>query len=67
MTEQNQAEEKNLQAQAAEPHYEGRETYDMDIDRMVNEGLGGGNVSMQNGLIAESTTDTMTSEWEGKE
>ena len=38
---------------------EGRDNYFMDIDRMVNEGLGGGIVSMQNGLIDESTTDTM--------
>ncbi|WP_168123926.1 hypothetical protein [Paenibacillus sp. HB172176] len=38
---------------------EGRDSYDMDIDRMVNEGLGGGNVTLHNGLIAESTTDTM--------
>lgn len=41
---------------------EGREDYFMDIDRMVNEGLGGGYVSPQNGLIEESTTDTMMSE-----
>lgn len=40
--------------------YEGRDTYDMDIDRMVNEGLGGGQVSDQNGLIEESTVHTMT-------
>jgi hypothetical protein len=31
----------------------------MDIDRMVNEGLGGGQVSEQNGLIGETTTNTM--------
>ncbi|RJE88870.1 hypothetical protein D3P07_12960 [Paenibacillus sp. 1011MAR3C5] len=43
----------------AEPFLEGRDTYDMDIDRMVNEGLGGGQVTIHNGLIAESTTDTM--------
>jgi hypothetical protein len=49
----------------AEPHNEGREVYDMDIDRMVNEGLGGGNVTLHNGKIDESTTDTMSSEWEG--
>lgn len=41
-------------------HYEGRDAYDMDIDRMVNEGLGGGQVSDQNGLIEESTVHTMT-------
>jgi hypothetical protein len=51
--------------QAAEPRHEGREDYFMDIDRMVNEGLGGGNVTLQNGLIDESTTDTM--EVEAKE
>ncbi|MDF2683893.1 MAG: hypothetical protein K0R47_5083 [Brevibacillus sp.] len=39
---------------------EGRDAYDMDIDRMVNEGLGGGQVSDQNGLIEETTVDTMT-------
>lgn len=31
----------------------------LDIDRMVNEGLGGGHVTCDNGLIEESTTDTM--------
>ncbi|RJX39435.1 hypothetical protein D3P09_08355 [Paenibacillus pinisoli] len=45
--------------QKPEPYLEGRDTYDMDIDRMVNEGLGGGQVTIHNGLIAESTTDTM--------
>ncbi|SFL72272.1 hypothetical protein SAMN03159341_1097 [Paenibacillus sp. 1_12] len=39
---------------------QGREDYFMDIDRMVNEGLGGGNVTLSNGHIGESTTDTMT-------
>lgn len=39
--------------------HQGRENYFMDIDRMVNEGLGGGVVSINNGLIEESTTDTM--------
>ncbi|USG68546.1 hypothetical protein NDK47_24515 [Brevibacillus ruminantium] len=43
-----------------EKYTEGREDYDMDIDRMVNEGLGGGQVMDQNGLIEETTTDTMT-------
>lgn len=36
---------------------EGKDAYDMDIDRMINEGLGGGNVTLHNGLITESTTD----------
>ncbi|GEB33323.1 MULTISPECIES: hypothetical protein [Brevibacillus] len=39
---------------------EGRDSYDMDIDRMINEGLGGGIVSDQNGLIEETSVDTMT-------
>jgi hypothetical protein len=38
---------------------EGRNERFMDIDRMVNEGLGGGTVTMHNGLIEETTTDTM--------
>ncbi|WP_308636312.1 hypothetical protein [Paenibacillus silvisoli] len=42
--------------------HEGRDDYFMDIDRMVNEGLGGGQVTLNNGLIAESTTDTMEQE-----
>lgn len=47
---------------AADRKHEGRDDYFMDIDRMVNEGLGGGNVTLQNGLIDESTTDTMDQE-----
>ncbi|MGG1660961.1 hypothetical protein [Brevibacillus sp. NRS-1366] len=39
--------------------HEGRDAYDMDIDRMINEGLGGGVVSDQNGLIEETSVDTM--------
>lgn len=39
--------------------HEGKDVYDMDIDRMINEGLGGGQVTLQNGLISETTTDTM--------
>lgn len=31
----------------------------MDVDRMVNEGLGGGYVTEDNGLIEQTTTDTM--------
>ncbi|MED4602886.1 hypothetical protein P9314_19815 [Paenibacillus validus] len=38
---------------------EGRDSHFMDIDRMINEGLGGGNVTLHNGLIDDSTTDTM--------
>lgn len=39
---------------------ESRDEAFMDIDRMVNEGLGGGQVMVQNGLIEETTTDTMS-------
>ena len=38
---------------------EGRDQYFMDVDRMISEGLGGGNVTMDNGLIEETSTDTM--------
>ncbi|WP_135554918.1 hypothetical protein [Paenibacillus cymbidii] len=41
---------------------EGRDSHFMDIDRMINEGLGGGNVTLHNGLIEETTTDTMKQE-----
>ncbi|MNZ70720.1 hypothetical protein D3C78_890680 [compost metagenome] len=41
---------------------EGRDDCFMDIDRMVNEGLGGGNVTLQNGLIDDTTTDYMEPE-----
>ncbi|MCR8659525.1 hypothetical protein [Paenibacillus endoradicis] len=37
----------------------GREHYDMDVDRMVNEGLGAGYVTEHNGLVDETTTDSM--------
>ncbi|MBD2847144.1 hypothetical protein IDH44_18245 [Paenibacillus sp. IB182496] len=43
----------------SEGRVEGRDVYDMEIDRMVNEGLGGGQVTVHNGLIEETTTDTM--------
>lgn len=38
---------------------EGRKTAFMDIDRMVNEGLGGGVISKHNGWIDDSTTEEM--------
>ena len=44
---------------SATNEYEGRESYDMDVDRMVNEGLGGGYVTEHNGLVDETTTDSM--------
>lgn len=31
----------------------------IDVDRMVNEGLGGGTVSPHNGYIGDSTADPM--------
>lgn len=36
-----------------------REGHFVDIDRMVNEGLGGGNVTIDNGLIEESIGSTL--------
>jgi hypothetical protein len=44
----------------AESDDQGREANFMDVDRMVNEGLGGGTVNLQNGYIGDSTTDTMS-------
>lgn len=50
------ASESNL---SQDTNNEDRDDCYMDIDRMINEGLGGGNVTMQGGLIEHSTTDTM--------
>ena len=48
------------QNRARDGDFEGRAEAEMDIDRMVNEGLGGGFVSpVKNGKIGETTTDTM--------
>ncbi|TXK76034.1 hypothetical protein [Paenibacillus sp. N3.4] len=44
---------------AKDLNHEGKDDHFMDIDRMINEGLGGGNVTIQGGLIDASTTDTM--------
>lgn len=44
--------------EAPDLYFEGRSEYEMDIDRMVNEGLGGGYVTEHNGLIEHTTTDT---------
>lgn len=38
---------------------QGRDTHFMDIDRMINDGLAGGLVTKHNGLIGETSTDTM--------
>lgn len=43
----------------AQSDHEGREEMFLDIDRMVNEGLGGGTVTDQNGWIGDTTVDTM--------
>lgn len=37
-----------------DPYLEGRDEYFVDIDRMINEGLGGGQVTTDNGLIADT-------------
>lgn len=47
--------------------HEGRAEYDMDVDRMINEGLGGGTVTIHNGLIEETSVDTMTDKREDDE
>lgn len=39
--------------------HEGKEDAEMDIDRMINEGLGGGQVTMNNGLVGHTSVDTM--------
>ncbi|MFS0723883.1 hypothetical protein [Paenibacillus sp. 1P07SE] len=49
----------NRQTRPLEEDHEGRKAYEMDIDRMVNEGLGGGQVTRDNGLIDETTVNTM--------
>lgn len=44
-------------AKEKDSNYEGRDEYFMDIDRMVNEGLGGGRVTYNDyhtGLIEEA-------------
>jgi len=33
--------------------FEGRDEFDMDVDRMVNEGLGGGQVTLHNGWVPD--------------
>lgn len=49
--------------QVQDSKHEGRDEKFMDIDRMVNEGLGGGNVTMDNGFIGNTTTDSMDDEF----
>ncbi|MED5015984.1 hypothetical protein P9847_01555 [Paenibacillus chibensis] len=38
------------------------ESHMFDIDRMVNEGLGGGEITADNGYIGDSTTDAIVAE-----
>lgn len=49
----------NEASSANDDQYGNRDEQFMDIDRMVNEGLGGGTVTVHNGLIEDTTTDTM--------
>lgn len=52
----NQGNEPNTKKDA---RFEGRSEFDMDVDRMINEGLGGGRVTIHNGLITGTTTEAM--------
>lgn len=38
------------------------ESHMFDIDRMINEGLGGGEITSDNGFIGDSTVDSMVPE-----
>ncbi|WP_136603710.1 hypothetical protein [Paenibacillus dokdonensis] len=44
------------------PEQVSHESHMFDIDRMVNEGLGGGEITADNGYIGDSTTDSMVPE-----
>lgn len=46
-------------ASTADVRTEGRERMEMDVDRMVNEGLAGGRVTPDAGRIGETTVHTM--------
>lgn len=59
MTQHQSKEREIIDGQIKEDNDEGRKEQFMDIDRMINEGLGGGLVTDENGLIEETTTDTM--------
>jgi hypothetical protein len=54
------AAERDEQNMSPDNDDQGRDGKFMDVDRMVNEGLGGGTVNPQNGYIGDSTTDTMS-------
>lgn len=51
--------ERMNETSSVDDDHENRDEQFMDIDRMVNEGLGGGTVTVHNGLIEDTTTDTM--------
>ncbi|HEY8529081.1 MAG TPA: hypothetical protein VIL22_05310 [Paenibacillaceae bacterium] len=44
-------------ASADDLPFEGKEKYELDVDRMVNEGLGGGRVTEHNGYIGDTTVE----------
>lgn len=51
MTQKNDSDQKRLEHSINE---EGKASYWLDVDRMLNEGLGGGVVSEDNGLVDAS-------------
>jgi hypothetical protein len=71
MSNDKQSEQRNHKSMLTEEHrqrreqdrkYEGRGKYFTDVDRMVNEGLGGGEVTAENGHIGRSMTDEIKKE-----
>jgi hypothetical protein len=48
---------RDIEASADDLPFEGKTKYELDVDRMVNEGLGGGRVTNQNGHIGDTTTE----------
>lgn len=55
MAEQSNQKRLNQPEKQKDATVKGRDAFFMDIDRMVNEGLGGGTVAKENGLIEEDT------------
>lgn len=47
----------NKGASADDLPFEGKGKYELDVDRMVNEGLGGGRVTEHNGYIGDTTAE----------
>ncbi|MDR6226311.1 hypothetical protein [Desmospora profundinema] len=54
---QEMAEQNRQEAQQKDVDAEGRHRFTMDVDRMVNEGLGSGRLEEGTGLIEESHVD----------